>query len=194
MKPIRKKILLATALLAAMLFTLPNQTTQVLSQGQMGTVTQTIVSTTGTMLPLSGECRWLWWSMIIAPGTSELRGNIGPPSIPPVFFFLMNQQQEALFLGDECNGGSYAAIFSYEFINATSSYQFDWKNPAAGQYFLIFDNEGAVASQILIPFTLVGVFNAEQSMTTVTTNIVLTTYQSTTTVTYYMNTTTVTST
>jgi hypothetical protein len=185
---------LVSSLLILGALTLPNLTGNVFSQTQMATVTETIVSTSATMPPLPGAgCHWLWWSMIVAPGTSELVGTIGPPS-SRLYFFIMNGEQESVFEADQCNGGYYAAIVSHPF-DTTSSYELDWKNPPPGQYFFIFDNEAAPGESITVPFTLVGIFNLEQSRTTVTisTNVNLTTYQSTTTVTVYQSTTTVTS-
>lgn len=187
------KIFVASLLILGAV-TLPSLTVNVFSQTQKTTVTETIVSTIATMPPLpNAGCHWLWWSMIIAPGTSELVGTIGPPSLK-LYFFIMNEEQESVFLTDQCNGGAYAAIVSHPF-DTTSSYELDWKNPPPGQYFFIFDNEAAPAESIVIPFTLVGIFNLEQSRTTVTisTNVILTTYQSTTTVTVYQSTTTITS-
>lgn len=169
---------------------LSSLTVNAFTQTQMASVTETVLSTTVT---IRATCHWIWWDLIIAPGTFEIVGTIGPAS-SSINFYIMNQQQYSGFEAggaSYCGRGPYPALVASE-LNSTSAYALQWKNPPPGNYILIFYS--AASSLSIIPFTLRAIFNLEQSTatTTISTTVIMTTYQSTTTVTIYTSTTTTT--
>src|SRR5208337_3860274 len=68
------------------------------STTQTATATSTIISSTINTVSVFGPqyCSWVYWTVTIEPGTSELAGTIGPSSYK-IGFYIMNQQQFTTF-------------------------------------------------------------------------------------------------